>query len=313
MAVLMGANTRTYKFALGHALLSLAGEGRESVTLRELAAPYALAMVDHAQAYPQAPQADGLGERDYLRILRDESEATLVSGEPTDRLLDATVRTIPGMVMVKFHNLKGEDGIPHRFYTVEGRADDSRVVFTPALTAVASDGQTSLLRDELTDRWRLVETAFDADIGRSLIRGGVAVSEDGVFVVEQVRRAPVARSRGALIGFQHGRCFYCVAPIDNLGLAHVDHVYPFALMKWRGWSGPDLNAVWNLVVACSECNLRKSDRLPTAAEVQRLIERNDAILGSPHPLRRAIQLTMGDSAGDPHAFYRAVDALARFQ
>ena len=310
MAILMGANSRTYKFALGHALLSLATDGRDAVTLRELGQPYALAMAGHAQHYPQAPKASTLGEADYLRVLAEESEGSLMAGEPTDRLLDATIRSIPGMVMVKFHNLKGEDGVPHRFYNLQGRGPEAIVRFTPQLLEVAADAQSPLLVEELGNRWALVESAFDSQIGRGLITGGVVISEDGEVVLERTRRGPVARSRGALIGFQHGRCFYCQAPIEDLSMGvHVDHVYPFALMTTGAWSGPDLNGVWNLVVSCAPCNRSKSARLPTEAEVSRLILRNEAILASPHPLRRSIQLALRTLGTSPYA---RVDLAARY-
>ncbi len=66
------------------------------------------------------------------------------------------------------------------------------------------------------------------------------------------------------------------------------------------WDGPDLNGVWNLVVACPPCNLRKSARMPSPGEVGRLLVRNDAIAASPLPLRRALEVSMR-RAGDPVA------------
>lgn len=42
LTVLMGANSRTYKFALGTALLDAAGRGHSEIPLAELATPYAL-------------------------------------------------------------------------------------------------------------------------------------------------------------------------------------------------------------------------------------------------------------------------------
>jgi hypothetical protein len=120
------------------------------------------------------------------------------------------------------------------------------------------------------------------------------------------------------MGFQHGRCFYCHQPLpEELGSTHVDHVYPFSLMRTGAWTGPDLNGVWNLVVACAPCNLTKSARPPFSDEVARLLARNDAIAGSPHPLRRALQLSMrsrgGPLATSPElrrAFVQSVHILA---
>ena len=76
-------------------------------------------------------------------------------------------------------------------------------------------------------------------------------------------------------------------------------MYPFSLMKTGSWTGPDLNGAWNLALACAACNLAKSSRLPKPHEVSQLMARNDAIAGSPHPLRRTLELTMTTSAGSP--------------
>lgn len=67
-------------------------------------------------------------------------------------------------------------------------------------------------------------------------------------------------------------------------------------MNTGSWRGPSLNGVWNLVLACAPCNLKKSGRLPTDEEITRLIARNDAIAESPAPLRRTLELSM-DAAG----------------
>jgi len=313
MAILMGANTRTYKFALGHALLSIAEQGRDEVTLDELAIPYAMSMAEHVTQAPQAPGASSLGESDYLSILRTEAPESLRHGSPTERLMQASVKSMPGMVMRKFHNLRGATGIPIDFYSIDGSRSKSTVTLSSELLAMAQSPDRGLLSEELQTRWGLVESAFDSNIGTSLVREGVLLTTDADWMLDTVRRAPVAQARTALVGFQHGRCFYCREPLSALdGSVHVDHVYPYSLMTTGGWIGPDLNAVWNLVVAHSECNLEKSNRLPTEGEVTRLMRRNEAILGSPHPLRRTLQLLVGSTPSTRQSFYVSVDSLANF-
>lgn len=81
-------------------------------------------------------------------------------------------------------------------------------------------------------------------------------------------------------------------------------------MLTGAWRAPDLNGVWKLVVAHPACNLRKSSRLPDEHEVRQLIARNDAILTSPHPLRRTLQLMLGSTSAQRMIFYRRVDAQA---
>jgi hypothetical protein len=72
--------------------------------------------------------------------------------------------------------------------------------------------------------------------------------------------------------------------------------------------GLDLNAVWNLVVSCANCNLSKSDRLPFSIEVERLMFRNELIVGSPYPLKKAIETLTGKSPSSRESFFRSVQA-----
>src|SRR5689334_11224955 len=103
----MGANTRTYKFPLGAALLDLARSGRDAVPLTELASTYAAYLVDRGGDYPQASTSQALSHQDFLTVLAREREESKAAGRPTEKLVDAAVRSIPGMVMQKFHNLPG--------------------------------------------------------------------------------------------------------------------------------------------------------------------------------------------------------------
>ena len=320
LAILMGANSRTYKFALGQALLSLAAQGQEDVPLMDLARPYAMELAKRAQAFPQAPSSRPLGPADFLTMLAEETPQALSTGTPSERLVAAAEASMPSMVMQKFHNLRGIGEVPHRFYRLTGQGPKRRVLLSPSLRELAAT-DLALLEAELSARWSLVETSFDAGIGPSLVRTGVLVSDNAELLLDRVRRAPVAKARSALVGFQHGRCFYCQQPIRDLDVdVHVDHVYPFSRMTNGSWTGPDLNGIWNLVVSCAACNLAKSNRLPTDDEVQRLIDRNDAILLSPHPLRRTLDLLVrvpGDQQPSTSegrlSFYRAVDLLATGQ
>ena len=294
LAVLMGANTRTYKFALATALLEHAAVGRSEVTLAELAVPYARTIVEHARQMPQARGAAGLGESDFLAVAEAETEQTLASGAPTERLVDAAVRSMPAMVMQKFHNVAGGE-VPHRFYELAGTGKNRVVVFTPQLRRVATSEELTSLHGEVDARWRIVETSFAAGVGASLITEGVAVDVAAGTITDKRRRRPITGVTQAVIGFQHQRCLICdelITPEDEMA---VDHVFPFSLMTRGfplGWQGLDLDAIWNLAPAHAVCNAAKSNALPTPAEVDRLARRNAAIMSSPHPLRRTLQLTL---------------------
>ncbi|WP_280249446.1 HNH endonuclease [Nocardia abscessus] len=301
LAILMGANTRTYKFALGSALLELGQAGRDKVTLSELGSLYAAQLIRRPAESQQAAAGSPLSDSDFLSVLRRERSESIDAGQPTEVLVNAAVRSIPAMVMQKFHHLRATGPVAHTFYELEVSGAHRTVRLTPELHRVADD--PTVLAEELESRWSIVEASFDSGIGRALIQGGVEVDHESSRILAPVRRAAVTSVRGAIVGFQHGRCFYCQQQFGDLASGvHVDHVFPFAWMNTGSWRGPNLNHVWNLVLACAPCNQAKSARQPTSAEIARLLARNDAIAASPHPLRRTIEITM--NASGTHAAQR---------
>ncbi|MBZ4320009.1 HNH endonuclease [Streptomyces huiliensis] len=314
LAILMGANTRTYKFALGSALLACAERGEDAAALRDVAAAYAMGVVGRPADARQASAGTADGDADFLAVAGREREESRRLGRPTEELVDAAVRTMPGMVMRKFHNLRGSTEVPHRFYELTGRGTGRVVRFTPQLRRLVRNGQVSVLRAELEARWSIVESSFSAEVGRSLMADGVRVDWDTLTLTDRRRRRSVAGVGDALTGFQHGRCLICgdvIAPEDGMA---VDHVFPYALMRRFGgvsaWAGPDLDVIWNLAPAHPRCNAAKSARLPTAAELAGLARRNEAIMDSPHPLKQTLKLTLTGAGvrGWPE-FLRAVQAV----
>ncbi|MGJ6969500.1 HNH endonuclease [Streptosporangium sp. G11] len=296
MAVLIGANTRTYKFALGSALLDAAAEGRSEILLRDLAVPYAMELVRHLDQAPQASQKNERGGADFLSVAERESAESLKLGSPTEELLAAAIKSMPEMVMRKFHNLpSGGVEVPHRFYEVTGRSKERVVRLSKELLDIARSEQAASLRGELSARWSIVETSFTAEIGRSLLLDGVYVDMTTLQITDRQRRRSVAGVTNAVIGFQQGLCMICAAPLTPGDDIAVDHVFPYSfrrLLRSRDRDPLDLDAVWNLAPAHAPCNGRKSNQPPTPQEMTRLAQRNEAIMRSPVPLRRTSELTL---------------------
>ncbi len=65
--------------------------------------------------------------------------------------------------------------------------------------------------------------------------------------------------------FEEHTCFYCGRELQH-GEVHVDHFIPWSFIK-------DDN-LWNLVLSCPQCNLKKSDRLTSDTYVEALVTRN---------------------------------------
>lgn len=104
----------------------------------------------------------------------------------------------------------------------------------------------------------------------------------------------VTSARDALDGYQKGKCFYCSREISILpsspSLADVDHFLPHTLLV-SGDVEANLNGVWNLVLACQECNRGergKFARVPQIKYLERLHQRNNYLIESHHPLRETL-------------------------
>ncbi|MFI7618251.1 HNH endonuclease [Nonomuraea terrae] len=295
LAVLMGVNVRTYKFALGQALLSAAAEGRNDIPLRDLAKPYAMSLVEHRAQAPQASPRVVAGGSDFLSVAREEAVESLRCGSPTEKLLAAAMKSMPAMVMQKFHNLRGDGGaeVLHRFYEVAGTPRERVVKLTDHLLEIALSEQKTSLQAELAARWNIVETSFATGVGRSLVEEGVAVDLETLQLTDKERRRSVAGVTEAVIGFQHGRCIICadllIPGVDDVA---VDHVFPYSFKRLLPGAEIDLDAIWNLAPAHRPCNGHKSNQPPTRGQLTRLALRNEAIMQSPHPLKRTLQLTL---------------------
>lgn len=69
--------------------------------------------------------------------------------------------------------------------------------------------------------------------------------------------------------FQEDTCFYCGRKLDKN--IHVDHFIPWTFVK--------NDNLWNFVLSCPRCNLRKSDSLVGRYYITKIDRRNDTILG----------------------------------
>ncbi len=275
--ILFGQNVASYKFALAGALLELGSES-ELISLDDLAVPFARRVAGHLRTHDK----QGTFERSrFLDACRSFNAGDL-DGEG---LRAKTVQLGFANVIDAFHVVDKQQ-LPERFFLDERRTGQG-IRLTDHLHTVAGAGQASTLDQEVESRWQLVETAWELNLPKHLL----TVEFDPV---EQVllparRRTAITGARGALNGYQKGRCFYCFAPVQIISghedLCEVDHV--FAWSSGPRVSDAPVDGIWNLVLACSRCNgwHEKSDRPPHLRYVERLHQRNEFLISSHHPLR----------------------------
>ena len=286
--VLYGRNTASYKFALATALLQLKPESGQLIKLEDLAPRFARSVAEHLLVAPKQ-----ITTRNGKFIQACE---TFNKNHDLGSLVDATVAHGFVNVIDAFH-IVGAAPVHHRFYTDE-RKSHRGIRITDEFSQILAGTQTDNLSEEVNARWRLVETAWNLGVSANLL----AVQHDPelgeLFALDAgQRRRSVTSSRSALNGYQKGQCFYCHAELQLVGErwnADVDHFFPHRLKQAH--LGVNLDGVWNLVLACPDCNRGpqgKFDRIPAIHLLERLHQRNEYLIGSHHPLRETLMNQTG--------------------
>ena len=84
------------------------------------------------------------------------------------------------------------------------------------------------------------------------------------------RRNSLAEFHRILIKYEEEKCFYCGKELHGRNRkTHVDHFIP--------WSYIQTDNLWNLVLACDQCNMQKSDKLAESDYLNHIISRNDEL------------------------------------
>jgi 5-methylcytosine-specific restriction endonuclease McrA len=309
--ILFGQNVASYKFALGRSLMELARDrrGASFVSLEELADPFSRHLVEHLR---EAPKQGTSPRSAFLDACRKYAKGEITKSE----LVDTTVRRGFNNVIDAFHVVAGED-VRVRFFTDERRGPRKGIELTDALQDLAtSDGRTNL-EHEVEARWRLVETAWEHNYARNVMRVDVDLPAGMLFAVPSgERRRSVTSVRGALNGYQKGRCFYCRGAIrvDGTGphASHVDHFLPHKLAR-EGYFA-NLDAVWNLVLACEPCNgsAGKGMKRPDQRFFEKLGRRNEFLIRSHHPLREVLIVQTGTTPQARRGFLQDAYKTAEF-
>jgi 5-methylcytosine-specific restriction endonuclease McrA len=296
--ILFGRNTASYKFALAKGLLKFQDRGNDLVRLDELARPFASNICEHLNHSPKQAISSSSKFIDSC----SEFNAGIISQDELDRI---TVKLGFNNVIDAFH-VVNQGVIPERFF-IDERRENKGIRLTENLFRLLEHQQAGSLMPEVEARWRMVETAWELNISRNLIDVFYDPNSQRLFTHKSTNRIDVTSSRDALNGYQKGLCFYCFRTVSVVSghaeLADVDHFFPHTL-KANGIADP-VDGVWNLVLACSECNRGESGkfaRLPSLNLLERLNRRNNYLISSHHPLRETLIRQTGTSVVERNSF-----------
>lgn len=297
--ILFGKNVASYKFALAKALYDLRKSPTGIIRLDELAPLFADHIITHLQ---QCDKQITSKSSIFLDTCRQYSRGEITR----ERLVQDTVRNGFNNVIDAFHNVHGNE-LDKRFFLDE-RKTSGGIRLTEDFYRLAEEQSFNNLNAETEARWRLVETAWELNLPRQVVRISYDENDQILHTLSnQNRRVNITSSRDALNGYQKGRCFYCYRDISldtfSPDLADVDHFFPHKLNFCS--QGKPIDGVANLVLACKECNRGfsgKFDRLPTIDLLARLSQRNEYLIKSHHPLRETLMLQTGITESDRRSF-----------
>ena len=269
--ILYGRNTATYKLALGACLVRFAQADQTTITMPDLAETFFDVYAERLK--------DG-GKPQLLHPHRQtvmENIVTLYTLGKLNREL-----AIQRVEQEAFH-----DVVP-RFHTIHNASiappfyeqTPKGLVLTDGLFKVFTGADNEKLLDELYARWSLLEGAFQKRRENSTLANDIRL----IYLEKGYTRTSLSPVIPVIQGYQDGRCFYCGELLSDTGI-DVDHVIPRQVIYH--------DELWNLVLAHSFCNNQKSDMLPERTYIEKLIDRNERLIASMHPIKETMILTLG--------------------
>lgn len=297
--ILFGKNSATYKFAFAQTLLELAGRETTTITLPELAEPFARHVVGHLRAH------DKQGSANSSRFLA-ACRQFLAEQMSHEHLLQQTEQLGFANVLDAFQVVNGSV-IPQPFYEQHRVNGRPQLTLTDHFLRLKESFHFQNLPQEAEARWRLVETAWNLRINPNLLEVQYDAAQS-LFFVERafMRRVNITSVRDALNGYQKGKCFYSFQDLSivpgSAQLCAVDHFLPH--LHKHAHLPANVNGVWNLVLADRAINGHKGARVPALRFLNRLHQRNEFFIASKHPLAETIVNQTGATSEKRALFLR---------
>lgn len=273
--VLYGLNQATYKIALGKTIIELTSLGKESIEWNQLSKAYLDNYIARLNKNP-FPQQNNPARKTKMERIIDSLErgsidySTAISLVETEAFKD---------VIPRFQTIgTNKEIVGERFYHFDF---GKKLYLHDSTFKIVEDSEAELI-EELDARWSLLEGAFSIVHGDWILSNSVR----DIYLENGYSRTNITGNIPFLQGYQGNICFYCGEPIEKNDI-HVDHVLPRQFIQH--------DEIWNLVLSHSICNLHKNDSLIGKHYFEKLIARNENIMGSNHPWKKKISDALGNS------------------
>ena len=269
-----GSKSNTYKFALARFLLdhSHKPDSSYTVSFQDIAKKFLKYYWHQECKYRIRQNYDPKKTPSVVQVIRDVFKERMVDGYipdyfedmPQEKIKNAEAEIIKrvfgigkkSQVVPRFQRLKGQP--PDRNLHIRGTGDfyDYDV----------PDGQLKIKPEALSffrNNYNVLTKAVFLEWSKFLEKINTLPRIIEKVESEEVRRRSLTAYQNI---FRDQRdCFYCNRKLDDMQ-THVDHFIP--------WSYIFEDEAWNLVLACQDCNLKKSDSLAGLSFRNELINRN---------------------------------------
>jgi hypothetical protein len=273
--VLFGLNAATYKMGLAQTLISASRAKSNVLNWGDLSETYFDIYLNRLRQNPMPQQGNPNRLTKMERIVKEHELGVLSRTEAINKVAEIGFED----VVPRFQTIGTDKNIvSDYFYEIDF---GNKLVLKDTLLSLDTV-QLDQLEAEVLARWGLLEGAFS--INQTDFKLANDIRE--IYLKDGYNRKALTSNIPFLAGYQGNTCFYCGEPMLND--IHVDHVLPRQVLNH--------DDIWNLVLAHGDCNLLKSDRLVGVHFIQKLIARNENIMGSNHPWKAQIANALGTTA-----------------
>lgn len=274
--VLYGLNQATYKIALGKSLLELASQGKDTVEWEELSRIYLEKYMDRLKTSNMPQQSNPSRVTKMERIVDMLNHNKINYSQAIDKVSNEAFND----VIPRFQTIGSDkEMVGSRFY----HYDFGKRLYLKDATFSIQENSMDELTCELDARWSLLEGAFSIAHEKWELANSI---RDIYLMKGEHKRKNITSNIPFLQGYQGNVCFYCGEKIED-GDVHVDHVLPRQFIQ--------NDEIWNLVLSHSICNMHKNDALVGPHYFEKLIVRNENIMGSNHPWKKKISTALGST------------------
>jgi 5-methylcytosine-specific restriction endonuclease McrA len=290
--VLFGKNSSTYKFALTDTLLKQSATS--TFSYEDLRTGFLTELYKH---YIHNPHQYQSGANSITKAFQEYQ-----INQDWDKLVDKTKNNIYRHVFDAFHNVGGSSIINEARFFEHDKANKQLVITEKFHQILENTNLVHQLLHENQTRWQIVEEAWKNKLSPNHL---VYNQDQSIYSISQGNQRVALRSVvDVLLPYQHGRCFYCnkqlnpTAQHQDHDFPDVDHVIPHSMFdKVSELANINPNGLWNLVIACQECNRGSGGKFNSPPDTQfykTLITRNKLFTEEHrHSLKNTILLSIG--------------------